>query len=125
MTIDIHALLEKNPITRNMVKPKLGYKYLGAYSPLDKQLLYDKQTGDIYTYYDKPKNVLDKIASKHDTCYAVGKNKNDCDRIMVDEINNISYKDRSWGTFVIKQIIDKKQRLGLGNNFTIVSFQMN
>ena len=75
MTIDIHALLEKNPITRNMVKPKCGYKYLGAYNPLENQLLYDKQTGDIYTYYDKPKNVLDKIASRHDTCYAVGKIK--------------------------------------------------
>ena len=32
---------------------------------------------------------------------------------------NIPYKDRPWGTFVIKQIIDKKQRLGLGNNFTM------
>ena len=114
MTIDIHALLEKNPITRNMVKPKFGYKYLGAYNPLDNQLLYDKQTGDIYTYYDKPKNVLDKIASRHDTCYSVGKNKNYCDRIMVDEINNIPYNERPWGTFAIKQIIDKKQKLGLG-----------
>ena len=102
-----------------MVKPKFGYKYLGAYNPLDKQLLYDKQTGDIYTYYDKPKNVLHKIASRHDTCYAAGKNINDCDRIMVDEISNIPYKDIPWGTFLIKQIIDKKQRLGLGNNFTM------
>ena len=47
MTIDIHELLEKNPITRNIVKPKFGYKYLGAYNPLENQLLYDKQTGDI------------------------------------------------------------------------------
>ena len=55
------------------------------------QLLYNKPTGRyIYTYYDKPKNVLDKIASRHDTCYAVGKNKNDCDRIMVKEIDDIS-----------------------------------
>ena len=58
-----------------MVKPKFGYKYLEAYNPLENQLLYDKQIGDIYTYYDKPKNVLDKIASRHDTCYAVGKIK--------------------------------------------------
>ena len=28
MTIDIHSLLEKNPITKNMLKPKFGYKYL-------------------------------------------------------------------------------------------------
>ena len=127
MTIDIHELLEKNPITRNMVKPKFGYKYLGAYNPLDEQLLYDKQTGDIYTYYDKPKNVLDKIASRHDTCYAVGKNKNDCDQIMVKEIDNIPYKERPWGTFLIKQIIDEKQKLGLGieNHNEILSEELH
>ena len=64
MTIDIHALLEKNPVTKTMLKPKFGYKYLGPYNgPLEKQMLYDKKTGDIHKYHDKPKNVLDKIAS--------------------------------------------------------------
>ena len=47
------------------------------------------------------------------------KNKNDCDRIMVDEINNIPYKERPYGTYAIKQIINTKQKLGLGNNFTM------
>ena len=98
-----------------MLQPKFGYKYLGPYNPLDKQILYDKQTGNILEYYDKPKNILDKIASKHDTCYSVGKNKNDCDRIMVNEIDNIPYKQRSWGSFAIKQIINTKQKLGMGN----------
>ena len=32
MTIDIHALLEKNPVTKTMLKPKFGYKYLGPYN---------------------------------------------------------------------------------------------
>ena len=45
MTIDIHALLEKNPITKKMLQPKFGYKYLGPYNPLDKQMLYNKETG--------------------------------------------------------------------------------
>ena len=41
-----------------MLKPKFGYKYLGPYNgPLEKQMLYDKQTGDIYKYHDKPKNI--------------------------------------------------------------------
>ena len=115
MTIDIHALLEKNPITEKMLQPKFGYKYLGPYNPLDTQLLYDKQTGEILKYYDRPKNILDKISSKHDTCYSVEKNKNDCDRIMVNEIDNIPYKQRPWGTFAIKQIINTKQKLGMGN----------
>ena len=114
MTIDIHALLEKNPVTKKMLQPKYGYKFLGPYNPLDTQLLYDKQTRDIYKFYDKPKNILDKIASRHDSCYAVGKNKNDCDRIMVKEIDNIPYKEKPWGTFAIKQIINKKQKLGMG-----------
>ena len=78
-------------------------------------MLYNKQTGDIYKYYDKPKNILDRIASKHDTCYSVGKNKNDCDRIMVKEIDNIPYKDRPFGIFAIKQIINTKQKVGMGN----------
>ena len=75
MTIDIHELLEKNPVSRAMLKPKLDYKYLGPYNDLENQLLYDKNKGDIYTYYDKPKNVLDKIASRHDTRYSIGKKK--------------------------------------------------
>ena len=29
MTIDVHALLEKNPVTKKMLQPKFGYKFLG------------------------------------------------------------------------------------------------
>ena len=121
MVIDIHSLLEKNLITKKMLQPKFGYKYLGPYnSPLEKQMLYDKQSGQIYKYHDKPKNVLDKIASRHDICYELKpKNKGFCDRVMVKEIDNVPYKQRPWGTFAIKQIINNKQRLGLGNNFTM------
>ena len=116
MTIDIHSLLGKNPVTKAMLKPKFGYKFLGPYNgPLEKQM-YDKQTGEIYKYYDKPKNILDRIASWHDICYELKpKNKGLCDRIMVKEIDNIPYKDRPCGTFAIKQIIDTKQKLGMGN----------
>ena len=117
MVVDIHSLLEKNPVTKAMLKPKFGYKYLGPYNgPLEKQMLYDKKTCDIYKYYDKPKNVLDKIASKYDICYELKpKNKGLCDRIMVKEIDNVPYKDRPFGTFAIKQIINTKQKLGMGN----------
>ena len=115
MTIDIHALFEKNPITKKMLQPKFGYKYLGPYNPLNIQMLYDTHSGDILKYHDIPKNILDKIASKHDACYSVGKNKNDCDRIMVKEIENIPYKERRWGTAMIRSIISTKQRFGMGN----------
>ena len=121
MTIDIHSLLEKNPITKKMLQPKFGYKYLGPYNgPLEKQMLYDKQSGQIYKYHDKPKNILDKIASRHDICYELKpKNKGHCDRVMVKEIDNIPFKEKPLGTFAIKQIINTKQKLGLGNNFTM------
>ena len=101
------------------MQPKFGYKYLGPNNNLEKQLSYNKNTGQIYKYYDKPKNNLDVIASRHDTCYSIGKSKNDCDRIMVNEINNIPYNQRPWGTYGIKQIINTKQKLGMGNNFTM------
>ena len=121
MTIDIHALLEKNPVTKKMLQPKFGYKYLGPYNgPLEKQMMYNKRTGDIYKYYDKPKNVLDKIASRHDICYELKpKNKGLCDRVMVKEIDNIPFKEKPWGTFAIKQIITTKQKLGMDNNFNM------
>ena len=125
MKIDLHALLEKNPITKAMLKPKFGYRYLGPYNDLENQLLYDKNTGDTYTYYDKPKNLLDKIASRHDTCYSIGKNKNDCDLIMVNEINNIPYNQRPWGTYAIKQIINTKQKWDLEIILQWKIFQMN
>ena len=71
----------------------------------------------IYKYYDKPKNILDKIASRHDICYELKpKNKGLCDRVMVKEIDNIPFKEKPWGTFAIKQIINTKQKLGMGNN---------
>ena len=128
MTIDIHSLLGKNPITKKILQPKFGYKYLGPYNgPLEKQMLYNKRTGDIYKYYDKPKNVLDKIASRHDICYELKpKNKGHCDRIMVKEIDNIPFKEKPWGTFAIKQIINNKQRFGLGNfNMEDLSEELN
>ena len=43
MTIDIHSILGKNPITRNVLKPKFGYKYCGPYNNLDKQIDYNKK----------------------------------------------------------------------------------
>ena len=38
---------------------------------------------------------------------------------MVNEIDNTPYNQRPWGTFGIKQIINSKQKLGMGNNFTM------
>ena len=55
------------------------------------------------------------------------KNKNDCDRIMVKEIDNIPYNQKPWGSYAIKQIINTKQRLGLGfeNHNKILSEELH
>ena len=37
---------------------------------------------------------------------------------MIKEIDNIPYKDRAWGTFAMKQIVNTKQKLGM-RNFTM------
>ena len=46
---------------------------------------------------------------------------------MLNEINNILYNQRPWGTFGIKQIINTKQKLGLGvkNNNKILSDELH
>ena len=116
MTIDIHSLLGKNPITRNILKPKFGYKYCGPYNNLDKQVDYNKNTGKIYKVYDKPKNKTDSICMMHDICYSIGKNKNDCDREMVRSLDNLKYGETSKSTPIIRSIINKKQQFGLSVN---------
>ena len=46
---------------------------------------------------------------------------------MVKEIDNIPYKERPWGTYAIKQIINTKQKLGLGveNHNKILSEELH
>ena len=46
---------------------------------------------------------------------------------MVKEIDNIPFKERPWGTFAIKQIINTKQKLGLGveNSNKILSEELH
>ena len=51
--IDIHKLVGKLP------RPKAGwtpgkYKYMGAYNPLDKQLEYDPETGEVLRWHVMP-----------------------------------------------------------------------
>ena len=47
---------------------------MGLYSPLDKQLSYDPNTGEILEWYVKPYNKVDEIVAEH-ICYDMGKTK--------------------------------------------------
>ena len=74
-SLDIHKAIGRLP------KPKAGftpskYKYMGPYNPLEKQLEYDKNTGEVTKWYVQ-------IAAHHDICYDMGKDKGECDRKMV------------------------------------------
>ena len=113
-SFDIHKLIGKLP------RPTKGwvpgdYKFLGPYNPLQSQVSFDENTGEIQKIHTQPKNKLDEIAMKHDICYSVNpQNKGDCDRTMVKSIDNMPYKDMNKMAMLARTIINKKQQLGLG-----------
>ena len=121
MTIDIHKAIGKLPIIpkRGFVLPHMNY--CGAYNPLDKQLIYDKN-GNILRYIQNPSGKTDEICAKHDVEYSLSKNLKDkhiTDEKMIKAINELPYKDQQYGTFLVKNIIRSKRKLGFGNNFTM------
>ena len=118
MTIDIHEKIGKLPII-----PKRGFTlpnmhYCGPYNPLEKQLIYD-QKGNILRYIQPPTGKTDEICAQHDVDYTLARNLKDkhiADKKMIDSINKLPYNQRQWGTFLVKNIISSKKKLGLGNN---------
>ena len=121
MTIDIHKAIGKLPII-----PKRGFTlpnmtYCGPYNPLNKQLIYDRN-GNILKYMQKPTGKTDEICSQHDVDYSLSKSLKDkhiADEKMINAINELPYNQQQYGTFLVKDIIKSKRKLGLGNNFTI------
>ena len=95
--------------------------YCRPYNPLNEQVIYDKN-GNIIKYIQNPTGKTDAICAQHDINYALSRNINDkhnADKRMINSINNLPYKDKQWGTFLVKNIINIKQKLGMGNNFTM------
>ena len=89
---------------------------MGAYNPLDKQLEYDPQTGEVLRWHVMPKNKVDEISSYHDICYDIGNYKGECDREMIKSLDKIPYGEMSkWGQ-TARLLINTKQKLGLGVN---------
>ena len=75
-------------------------------------------TGEIVEIYDQPTGKTDAIAMQHDVDYSVCKDdrkcKNEADRKMVKALDNVPYNERQWGHFLARNIINTKQKLGLG-----------
>ena len=95
--------------------------YCGPYNPLNKQVTYDKN-GNIIKYIQNPTGKTDAICAQHDIDYELSKNitdKHNADKRMINSINDLPYKDKRWGTFLVKNIINTKQKLRMGNDFTM------
>ena len=128
MTIDIHKAIGKLPIPkRGFVLPNMNY--CGAYNPLDKQLIYDKN-GNILRYIEEPTGETDRICSQHDVDYTLSKNLKDkhiADEKMIKAINELPYNQQQYGTFLVKNIIRSKRKLGLGveNHNKILSEELH
>ena len=117
MTIDIHKAIGKLPIIpkRGFVLPNMAFCW--PFNPLERQLIYD-QKGNILKYIQKPTGKNDKICAQHDIEYTLAKNLNDkhnADKKMIDAINKLKYIDKQWNTFLVKNIISSKRKLGMGN----------
>ena len=111
--LDIHSLIGKLP------KPKAGwtptnYKYMEPFNPLDKQLEYNPETGEITKWIVPPFNKVDEISAHHDVCYSREVDKNDCDRKMVSELDKIPYGELPKMGMFARKVIKTKQKLGLG-----------
>ena len=115
--IDIHKQIGKLP------KPKKGWtlpghKYTGPYNDLENQVRYDPVTGEILEIYDQPTGATDAVAMQHDVDYSVcgddRKCKNKADRKMVKSLDAIPWKERQWGHALARNMINTKQKLGMG-----------
>ena len=124
--VDIHKAIGKLP------KPKggwtlPGHNYTGPYNPLEQQLRFNPKTGEILEYYVKPSGKTDAVAAQHDVDYSVcsGKKnprnpdslrrcKNKADRKMVAALDAIPWNERQWGHALTRNVINAKQKLGLG-----------
>ena len=100
-----------------------GHKYTGPGNPLDQQLRYDPNTGQILEIYQQPTGRTDAVSMQHDVDYLVCANKpksnqvkckNDADRKMVKALDAIPWKERQWGHAIACNAIAAKSKLGMG-----------
>ena len=115
--VDIHKAIGKLP------KPKSGWtlpghNYTGPYNPLSEQLRFDPATGEILEFMQKPTGKTDAVAAQHDVDYSLCGNdrhcKNKADKKMVKSLDSIPWKERQYGHWLARNIINTKQKMGMG-----------
>ena len=115
--VDVHKAIGKLPKpAKGWTLP--GHNYTGPYNPLEEQLRYDPVSGEILEFYQMPTGKTDAIAAQHDVDYSVcGNNrkcKNKADRKMVKSLDAVPWNERQWGHALARNVINTKQKLGLG-----------
>ena len=119
-SLDIHKAILKVAPKKGFVMP--GHRYTGPGNPLEQQLIYDPNTGQILEIYQQPTGKTDAVSMQHDDYSVCGnkpktdqvKCKNKADRKMVKSLDAIPWKDRQWGHAVARNTIAAKAKLGLG-----------
>ena len=100
-----------------------GHRYTGPGNPLDQQVRYDPNTGQILEIYQQPTGKTDAVRMQHDVDYSVCGNKpksnkvkckNDPDLKMVKALDAIPWKERQWGHAIARNAIATKSKLGMG-----------
>ena len=117
--LDIHKAIGKLPRPAGgWTLP--GHKYTGPYNDLENQVRNNPETDEILEIYDQPTGPTDAVAMQHDIDYSVcGDNrkcKNKADRKLVKSLDAIPYNERQWGHWLASNLINTKQKLGLGLN---------
>ena len=119
--LDIHKAILKVAPKKGFVMP--GHRYTGPGNPLEQQLRYDPNTGQILEIYQQPTGRTDAVSMQHDVDYSVCGNKpkgdqveckNDADRKMVKSLDAIPWKERQWGHTIARNAIAAKSKLGMG-----------
>ena len=99
--IDIHKAILKVAPKKGFVMP--GHKYTGPGNPLEEQLRFDPNTGQILEIYQQPTGKTDAVSMQHDVDYTICGNKsksdqvkckNEADRKMVKALDAIPWKER-------------------------------
>ena len=117
---DIHKAIGKLPAPKGgWTLP--GHHYTGPFNPLEKQLKFNPKTGEILEIYQQPTGKTDAVSMQHDVDYSVCSGqkderecKNKADRKMVAALDNIPWRQRQWGHAAARNLINSKQKLGLG-----------
>ena len=119
--LDIHKAILKVAPRKGFTLP--GHKYTGAGNPLESQLKYDSQTGEILEIHVQPTGRTDAVSMQHDVGYSVCANKpkeeqvkckNEAGRKMIKALDAIPWKERQWGHAMARTMINTIQKTRVG-----------